>query len=127
MARGRWRCSSHVVCSHSHCGAVQGLMNPRRLTFMPLLEKWLGQSGHETPAASELTLARKAYVTVPGRQGPDAVAQLHTLIQLGNIRSYPFTAKRIAAGKPRLHGWFYDVETGQVHVERPGSCRFQPL
>ncbi|MFK0290440.1 carbonic anhydrase [Streptomyces sp. NPDC090442] len=117
-----------VVCSHSHCGAVQGLMHPRHMTFLPLLAKWLDLAGHGTRAASELPIARQAArASRTGRTDPDTMAQLHTLIQLGNIRSYPFVARRITAGKLRLHGWFYAVETGQVYVERPGSCRFQPL
>ncbi|QRX96359.1 carbonic anhydrase [Streptomyces noursei] len=116
-----------IVCSHSHCAAVQGLMHPRQLSFLPLLEKWLSLSGHGTRAAGEPPTARTARVTHSDRPDPDTVAQLHTLLQLGNIRSYPFAATRIAAGKLRLHGWFYAVETGQVYVEHPGSCRFQPL
>ncbi|MFF4602895.1 carbonic anhydrase [Streptomyces sp. NPDC001339] len=113
-----------VVCGHSYCGAVQGLLHPRQLTTMPLVRQWLGLSDHGTRVVTGLPMAQTARTGLPD---VNAAAQLHTLIQMGHLRSYPFVASRIAAEKLRLHAWFYAVETGQVCVYRPNSRRFHPL
>jgi carbonic anhydrase len=45
---------------------------------------------------------------------PD-VAQLNVVNQLAVLRSYPATRRHLDAGRLRLHGWYYEVDTGQVH------------
>jgi carbonic anhydrase len=30
-----------VVCGHSHCGAMQGLLDPASVSTMPTVESWL--------------------------------------------------------------------------------------
>ena len=44
-----------------------------------------------------------------------AVAQLNVVNQLAALRSYPLTKPRLDSGRLRLHGWYYEVDTGQVH------------
>jgi carbonic anhydrase len=35
-----------VLCGHSHCGAVQGLIRRQTVQAMPLVERWLTVAGH---------------------------------------------------------------------------------
>ncbi|MYZ38890.1 hypothetical protein GT002_28240 [Streptomyces sp. SID4917] len=49
------------------------------------------------------------------------------MTQLDRLRSYPCVAGRLAAGRLRLHGWFYAVESGQVLVSSSLSRVFRPL
>ncbi|MEJ2858858.1 MULTISPECIES: carbonic anhydrase [unclassified Saccharothrix] len=104
--------SEIVVCGHSHCGAVDALHADRRaLSHLPTLMRWLGahapyRTGRPTPGLRE-----------EGRE--------HVLAQLRALEDYPFVRDRIAAGQLRTHGWFYDIETGEVSL--CGADRFQPL
>ncbi|MFI9813664.1 carbonic anhydrase [Saccharothrix variisporea] len=104
--------SEIVVCGHSHCGAVDALHADRRaLTHLPTLMRWLAahapyRTGRPTPGLRE-----------EGRE--------HVLAQLRALEAYPFVRDRIAAGELRTHGWFYDIETGEVSL--CGADRFQPL
>ena len=34
--------------------------------------------------------------------------------QLETLLAYPFVAEKVASGSLRVHGWFYDIETGEV-------------
>jgi carbonic anhydrase len=109
-----------VVCGHSHCGAVQGLMREQNVHAMPLVRRWLSWAGHRT---------RPDEARQPQGLGEDltAVTQQHVLTQLDHLRSYPFIARRLSSGRLRLHAWYYTVETGEVLANAPGSRSFKPL
>ncbi|MFL4910213.1 carbonic anhydrase [Streptomyces sp. MMS24-I2-30] len=109
-----------VVCGHSHCGAVQGLMREQNVATMPLVRRWLGWAGHRTTAD-------QPWQTRGLGEDPVAVTQRHVLTQLDHVRSYPFIARRLASGRLRLHAWYYTVETGEVLAGTPGSRGFRPL
>ncbi|WP_256098174.1 MULTISPECIES: carbonic anhydrase [unclassified Streptomyces] len=79
---------------------------------------WAGHRPAHTSASSNHT---------PTNVDPTAVAQCHVMTQLDRLRSYPCVAGRLAAGRLRLHGWFYAVESGQVLVSSSLSRVFRPL
>ncbi|MGW8948733.1 carbonic anhydrase [Streptomyces sp. NPDC055709] len=109
-----------VVCGHSHCGAVQGLLREQTVWSMPLVRRWLTRAGHRGghdgpgPAA-------------PPEDDPVAAAQRHVLTQLEHLRTYPCVAGRLASGRLRLHAWFYTVESGEVLACEPGGRVFRAL
>jgi carbonic anhydrase len=58
-------------------------------------------------------------VTQPGLQGPAAVQALveqNVRTQLGNLRTHPAVAARMADRSIDLHGWVYDIGTGTISV-----------
>ncbi|MFB6978859.1 carbonic anhydrase [Streptomyces scopuliridis] len=111
-----------IVCGHSHCGAVQGLMREQTVRTMPLVRRWLGWAGHRPEAVAE-----EPWQTRLIGEDPTEVTQRHLLTQVEHLRSYPCVARRVATGRLRLHAWFYTVETGEVLVGTPGGRAFQPL
>lgn len=46
---------------------------------------------------------------------------------MNKLRRYPNVARRVSAGRLRLHGWFYEVDTGAVWRLDPGTGSFVPL
>ncbi|WP_228122530.1 carbonic anhydrase [Saccharothrix syringae] len=102
-----------VVCGHSHCGAVRALHSgATALDHLPNMRRWLGSHARFRP-----------------RPEPDqalrAEGQRHVTAQLAALRDYPFVKERVESGALRLHGWFYDIETGEVLNHR--ADLFQPL
>ena len=98
-----------IVCGHSHCGAMKGLLNPDQLDDLPAVRTWLGHSestarimkenyGHITDENARLT----------------ATVEENVLVQLENLRTHPSVASTLARGELALHGWVYKFETGQV-------------
>jgi carbonic anhydrase len=63
----------------------------------------------------------------------DATARLsaavleNVLVQLENLRAFPFVAERLAAGALRISGWVFDIATGKVHHYDPIADEFLPL
>ncbi|MGW1157938.1 carbonic anhydrase [Streptomyces sp. NPDC002513] len=104
-----------VVCGHSHCGAVGALVRGDDLTAVPAVRDWLAHAAPEPRAT--------------GADDPavaDAVRN-HVLAQLLRLRSYPCVEQRLAAGRLRLHGWYYEVHTGAVHEHRTATDTFEAL
>jgi carbonic anhydrase len=98
-----------VVCGHSYCGAVTGVLRPELVQGLPAVEKWLAyardlrqeiieQRAPADPADDMLTSAIKSNV----------------LVQLDHLRNYPGVAEAEQQGRLALYGWFYQFETGQV-------------
>ncbi|MEV0221601.1 carbonic anhydrase [Streptomyces sp. NPDC050704] len=103
-----------VVCGHSHCGAVGALVRGDDLTAVPAVRDWLN---HSTP---------RPQGAVEDPTVTDAV-QSHILAQLLRLRSYPCVEKRLADGRLRLRGWFYEVHTGTVLAHDVRSDSFEEL
>lgn len=110
-----------VVCGHSDCGAMKALMNPEMLDGMPNVAAWLRHSS----AAREVVCS--SYENLDGPEGARAAAQENVVIQLAHLRTHPSVAAGIARGELALHGWFFDIEKGEVLALDGVSGRFQPV
>ncbi|NEB04318.1 carbonic anhydrase [Streptomyces sp. SID13726] len=91
-----------VVCGHSHCGAMGALRSGDDLTALPGVDAWLGLARPslapvltDTPALSD-------------------VVQSNVVNQLAALRSYPVVRQRLDTDRLRLHGWYYEIDTGRV-------------
>ena len=110
-----------IVCGHSHCGAMKGLLRPESLTKMPMMAAWLGH------AEATRRIAQQKYEDRPAEALLNVAIQENVLVQLENLRTHPAVAAALAAGKLKLHAWVYKIETGQVFAYAPGRGQFAPL
>ncbi|GJD50709.1 Carbonic anhydrase 1 [Methylobacterium crusticola] len=108
-----------VVCGHSDCGAMKGLLNPESLGTMPNVAAWL-RHGH---AAHRIVC--DAYPdTIDGKQRLHALGMENVLVQLNHLRTHPAVASGLATGQIVLHGWFFEIETGHLLVYDGEESRF---
>ncbi|MBB5802981.1 carbonic anhydrase [Saccharothrix ecbatanensis] len=100
-----------VVCGHSHCGAVGAAVRGDDLTLVPAVRQWVHGNGigRESLSAEE--------ADDPALTG--AVIR-HLATQLANLHTYPEVNRRVSDGRLRVHGWFYEVDTGEVRQLRDG-------
>jgi len=110
-----------IVCGHSRCGAMNGLLHPEGLAGMPTMAAWLGH------AEATRWIARQKYADLPPDALLNVTTQENVLIQMENLRTHPAVAAGLAAGKLTLHGWVYKIETGQVFAYDPEHGQFNPL
>ncbi|HEY7424680.1 MAG TPA: carbonic anhydrase, partial [Gemmataceae bacterium] len=110
-----------IVCGHSKCGAMQGLLNSDLLREMPAVAQWL------THARAILPAVEQAAATLSPDEKLNLTIERNVLLQLEHLKAYPFVAEALSAGWLRLHGWVYFIESGQVTAHDPGEGRFQPL
>jgi len=110
-----------VVCGHSHCGAIKGLLSPAALTEMPSVAAWL------VNAESTKKLMEENYKDLNPDQTLNAAIQENVLLQIENLRTHPAVAKRLKEGTLNLHGWVYKFETGEVFMYRHDEGQFVSL
>jgi carbonic anhydrase len=110
-----------IVCGHSHCGAIDGLLNPHNLKDLPTLLSWLSHAED-----TRLTVERN-YVNLSGEKLQNVAAQENVLTQLENLRTYPMVAERLASGDLKLHGWMYKLQTGQFFTYDSDVGQFLPI
>lgn len=99
-----------IVCGHSYCGAMDALLSDADLRGMPNLAQWL-EIGR--PSVERFERATHIDPTLPA---VDRLSQVNVLQQLDHLRTYRFVREREDAGRVRLHGWWFDVSTGETHI-----------
>jgi carbonic anhydrase len=110
-----------IVCGHSHCGAMKGLLKLSSLEEdMPLVYNWLRQ------AEATRRLIKENYSTQEGEQLLDITIAENVLTQIENLRTYPVIHSRLHAGSLHLHAWVYHIETGEVLEYDPTRHAFIP-
>lgn len=103
-----------VVCGHSECGAMQALVNGRKNVQYPNLQAWLR---HGESILKNIT----------GQEGlakHNELSQKSVLQQLENLKTYPAVKKKLAEGKIRLHGWWFEISSGDVYSYEKESGKF---
>ena len=110
-----------IVCGHSHCGAMKGLLEPPPATDFPALTEWLGH------AEATRRIMREKYADRDAGEKLNIAIQENTLAQLENLRTHPAVASALAQGKLKLHAWVYKIESGEVFGFDPQSLQFELL
>ena len=110
-----------VVCGHTDCGAMKGAINPEGLDALPQVGGWLKHSAEAV---------KRAIAKNPGKEGKDllcAVTEQNILLQLDHLKTHPYVANGLNAGKLRLHGWLYDIGAGSIYAYSDDSDAFEVL
>lgn len=97
-----------IICGHSLCGAMKGLLCPQALETMPMMQAWLEH------AEATRRIAKQKYRDLTENALLNVAIQENVLVQMDNLRTHPAVAGLLADGSLRVHGWVYEIETGQV-------------
>jgi len=110
-----------VVCGHSGCGAMKALLEPESVRRLPAVAAWLQH------AEATRRIMSENY----GEEAGDALLldtiKENVLVQIENLRTHPAVAAGLAAGRLNLHGWVYQIETGEVFAYDPNHRQFRPV
>ena len=111
-----------IVLGHAHCGGIRSLFE---------VEARGGEGNLFLPPW--MSLVRSAFLRVEGTM-PDAPVeekaraceQSAVLVSLENLMTFPFVSQRVADGALRLHGWYFDIRSGQLHIYDSNQQKYQP-
>ncbi len=107
---------SHVVvCGHSHCGGIKAAMDAARGQEPPPFE-CLGPWVALADQACREVLAEDSEGERTDAETATAAEQRSVLKSLANLRSYAWIRDRVESGDLALHGWWFDIDTGDLSV-----------
>ena len=110
-----------VVCGHSHCGAVRGLLDPREVAGLPAVGRWLGH------AEEVLRTVREKYGHLDGDRLLSAAVRENVLVQVEHLRNLPAVASRLTRGDLRVHAWVYQIDSGEIFAFDGDLKQFLPI
>jgi carbonic anhydrase len=110
-----------IVCGHTGCGAIDAILHPERVQHLPFVSRWLAAS------SSIPRLIEERYGHLDGEAQMAAAVQENVLVQLENLRSFDFVARRLDAGKLHMSGWVFKIATGEVFDYDPITAQFLQL
>ncbi|RYG48128.1 hypothetical protein EON79_05445 [bacterium] len=85
------------------------------------LKAWLS---HADNAVARLEGGERIADDLPDH---DQLALLNVLTQLDHLRAYDSVRDALAAGKVRLHGWFFDIGHAHIRTYDPVSGVFESI
>lgn len=112
-----------IVCGHSHCGAMKGLLHPEILDNLPVVRSWLGHA----EATRRILMENYKGLDLNEDQLINIAIQENVIVQLENLKTHPSVAAKLARGELSLHAWVYKFETGEIFDYRHGDGQFLPI
>jgi carbonic anhydrase len=110
-----------VVCGHTECGAMKGAMSPEGLDALPHIREWLGYS------KAAVDIVREIGADLDDDARMRLLLEQNVVLQMQHLRTHPSVATRLAVGDLRLHGWVYDIRTGDVCAYDEATRGFEPV
>ncbi|MCA9411667.1 MAG: carbonic anhydrase [Candidatus Omnitrophica bacterium] len=111
-----------IICGHSLCGAMDGLLHSEQLEGLNAVKSWL------LHAESTHRIIKENYSHITEDNARlTATVEENVLVQLENLRTHPSVAAATARGDLKLHGWTYKFETGQVFEYDAQQGQFLPI
>ena len=115
---------SHVIImGHAHCGGIRALLGDIPLD---------GSAGQFiTPWMAIAEDARR--IVAANHDAADfstravACEKEAVRVSLENLMSFPFVREAVATGGLQLHGWYFDLDRGELHGYDPASGKYDLL
>jgi carbonic anhydrase len=98
-----------VVLGHAHCGGIQNLMKTGGVANPDsFIDDWMSL------AESARVSVTKDFATASAEQQQRECEQRAVLVSLQNLQTFTWIAQRVADGTLKLHGWYFEIESGQL-------------
>ncbi|HEX6961454.1 MAG TPA: carbonic anhydrase [Lacipirellula sp.] len=111
-----------IVCGHSHCGAMNALLNPEQVAELPAVRSFLEH------AEATARIIKENYSHITEKQARvTATVEENVLVQLENLRTHPSVLAAMGRKQLQLHGWVYKFESGQVFAYDPAHGQFESI
>ena len=110
-----------IVCGHTDCGAMKGVLDPEKVSDLPTVKSWLrhGEVARRVVKENHSELRQEQILAV--------LTEQNVVAQIQNLKTHPSVAARLARGRLTLHAWVYDIENGRVRAYDGQRGDFVPI
>ncbi len=112
-----------VVLGHAHCGGIRALLQGIDGTngLGQFIRPWMAIAS----GARDQVFATGENITSEAAER--ACEQAAIRISLQNLLTFQWVKERVEAGNLSLHGWYFDMDHGELLCYNPASAGFVPL
>jgi carbonic anhydrase len=114
-----------IVCGHSHCGAMQALLefekSPPPNGKLKSVMNWFAH------AEATRYIVNERCSGLTGEELLNAAVEENVLTQLNHLSTHPVVAAGLARGTLNLYGWRYEIETGTIFEYNQATGLYAPL
>jgi carbonic anhydrase len=110
-----------IVCGHSKCGAMKGLLNPEAIKNMPSVNSWLNHS------KEVLDKVATKYPDVSNDQRLQKAVEENVLLQVEHLHTHPAVIKGLADKTIKIHAWVYNIASCEVQAYSKAKNQFLAL
>lgn len=107
-----------IVCGHSDCGAMLAVLEGVETLESPGLQGWLK---HCVCILDDAAIDDDKFRQLPAH---NKLSQINILQQMQHVKTYPKVAKKINEGRLNVHGWYFDIATGDVYAYEEAFKKF---
>lgn len=114
--------SQIIICGHTHCGACAALYTENDDPALVHTNKWL-DLGERAKSMAVLSLGSDAEKETLLR----LTEKMSVITQIDNLLTYPYVKEKVDNDTLYIHGWMYDIETGNIEYYDPETYAYAPL
>ena len=112
-----------IILGHRACGGIQALMDGEGVDRRQF--EFIGTWVSIARPARERVLAE--FPDLPAMAQAKLCEKYAIELSLQNLVTFPWIRERVEAGSLRLHGWYFDLESGELLGFSPERATFAPL
>ena len=110
-----------IVMGHTRCGGIRALLGDIRCseTATQFISPWMSIADD----ARREALAASSGATLD--ELASACERAAVRASLRNLMTFPFVREAVGEGSLELHGWYFDLDRGELLVCSPASAGFE--
>jgi carbonic anhydrase len=110
-----------IICGHTDCGVMNGLLHPEQVLGLPSVQEWMRH------AAEARRRIMRDHSEATEEDKLRLITEYNVLAQIENLKSHPSVHSRMANGEVEVRGWVYDIGDGSIRAAAPESRKFEIL
>jgi carbonic anhydrase len=115
-------CVQHViVLGHAQCGGIHALLEGGVSKDESFIAEWMGI------ADAARKQVEQEHAKASSKERHRICEQQAILVSLKNLMTFSWIHERVEQGKLTLHGWYFDIEQGELLGYNANLRRFETL
>jgi len=112
---------SIIVLGHAQCGGIHALLEGGVAREDTFISEWM------TIADAAREQIEKEHAGAGSEVRQRACEQQAILVSLNNLMTFSWIRERVEQGSLALHGWYFDIERGELLGYDTTAGRFETL
>lgn len=110
-----------VICGHTECGAMAAAMDVSTVQHLKHVRRWICY------CEAAVNVVREVGGEMTEAERMRLLTEQNVVLQLRHLKTHPSVAARLARGDLELHGWVYDIKSGDFSAWDEARGVFEPV